>query len=329
MSIGIVKEAARSVQAMPTIIFFPVIQSAALIGFIVVWLIYAIYLASVGDLSTTEYSNTGITVTVRSFEYDEKTENMAWYLIFCFFWTTEFIEAVGLIVIARAVASWYFTRDKSSIGTGTVLHSMKQVITYHLGTAAFGSLIIAILQIIRAVVTYIQKKLEESTEGTEANKVVKCIGCMFQCCCCIIERYIRFINKHAYIQTAIFSSNFCMSARDGFFLILRNAGRIGAISLVSDVVIVIGKIFIACLTGGLAYYFMDTYIGDELVSLLGPTIFIIIVAYFVASLFFSIFGMACETILHCFVADEEMFGDGADAYAENDLKEWIDENGSS
>lgn len=320
------KEAARSVQSMPTIILFPAIQSIAFLGFVGVWLVYAIYLASVGDLETTDFSNTGVTISVRSFQYDTQTEYMAWYLIFCFFWTIEFIEAVGLIVIARAVASWYFTRDKSSIGTGTVVHSMKQVMTYHLGTAAFGSLVIAILQAIRAVITYIQKKLDDSTEGTEANKIVKCIGCMFQCCCCILDRYIRFVNKHAYIQTAIFSSSFCRSARDGFFLVLRNAGRIGAISLVSDVVIVIGKIFIATLTGGLAYYFMDSYIDDKLISLLGPTILIIIIAYFVASMFFNIFGMACETILHCFVADEEMFGDGADSYAENDLKDWIDKH---
>ena len=328
LSIGIVKESARSIQAMPTILIFPIIQSIALLAFFMVWIVYAVYLFSVGDVGLTEYESNGVSMSVRSFEHEQDTEYMGWYLLFCWFWTTEFIEAVGLLVIARCVASWYFTRDKSSIGTNTVLASMCQVITFHLGTAAFGSLIISTLQMIRAIITYFQKKLDDATEGSEANKLVKCVGCMIQCCCCCIENCIRFINKHAYIQTAIFSTSFCTSAKNGFFLVLRNSLRIGAVSAVSDIVIILGKIFISLLTGGIAYTLMTEYIADELNSLLGPTIVIIIIAYFIASLFFSIYSMAVETVLQCFIADEEMFGGGSDSYAENDLKNWIDKNGS-
>jgi hypothetical protein len=32
---------------------------------------------------------------------------------------------------------------------------------------------------------------------------------------------MRFLNKNAYIQTAIFGSSFCTSAKEAFFLILR------------------------------------------------------------------------------------------------------------
>lgn len=70
-----------------------------------------------------------------------------------------------------AVATWYFTRDKAtSIGTGTVVAAILTSLFYHSGTAAFGSLVIAIIKTIRAVVSYFQKKTKDS-----GNKVVQVI----------------------------------------------------------------------------------------------------------------------------------------------------------
>mmetsp|Transcript_5580 Transcript_5580/g.8197 ORF Transcript_5580/g.8197 Transcript_5580/m.8197 type:complete len:658 (-) Transcript_5580:1234-3207(-) len=324
LSIGIVKQASRAVQAMPTLLIFPVVQTVGLLAFIFVWLFYAVYVASLGEIETNEFDENGVTVMVRSFTYDDNTQAMAWILLFCFFWTVEFISAVGSIVIARAIASWYFTRDKGTIGTGTVVQSIRQSMWYHMGTAAFGALIIAIIQTIRAIVTYIQKKIE-GIDGD--NKAVKCVACCCQCCFACLEKCMRFINKHAYIQTAIFSTNFCESAKNGFLLILRNFARIGAVAFVSEVVVVIGKVFIAAATGTLAYIFMERDISHKVESVIGPVVVVMILTYVVATLFFSIFSMAVDTVLQCFIADEEMF-DGDDCYAEGSLKEWIDDNGS-
>lgn len=61
-----------------------------------------------------------------------------------------------------AVATWYFTRDKKTIGSGTVFGAISTSMFYHSGTAAFGSLIIAIIKTIRAIVAYIQKKTKNT-----------------------------------------------------------------------------------------------------------------------------------------------------------------------
>lgn len=45
--------------------------------------------------------------------------------------------------------------------------------------------------------------------------------CCVQCCLGCLERCIRFINKHAYIITAIYSYPFCKSTRKAFWLLLR------------------------------------------------------------------------------------------------------------
>ena len=75
-----------------------------------------------------------------------------------------FSDAFLQIVIAMAVSTWYFTRDKkANIGTGTVCGAVSTSLLYHSGTAAFGSLIIATIKTIRAVVTYVQKKAKDSS----------------------------------------------------------------------------------------------------------------------------------------------------------------------
>jgi len=68
----------------------------------------------------------------------------------------------------------------------------------HLGTVAFGALIVAIIDSIRLTFDYIRLKMKEVTgAGTNASVgcCLKCMGCLIDC----FERFIRFINRHAYI----------------------------------------------------------------------------------------------------------------------------------
>jgi len=221
-------------------------------------------------------------------------------------------------VFAMAVAKWYFARDKKSIRSGTVWSSIGTSMWYHSGTAAFGSLIIAIIKMIRAFLAYLQNKAEEWN-----SSVAKAIVCCFQCCFYCLEKCMRFINKNAYIQTAIFGTSFLTSAKEAFFLILRNAARISAITYVSGGVVFVGKIFITTVTTGGAYFLISTNISDQLYSVVGPLFFIAMSAYFIAGMFMSIYDMAIATILQCFVADEEMFSEDQ-MFAEGSLKGWVD-----
>lgn len=52
------------------------------------------------------------------------------------------------IVIAMSVSSWYFARNKNHVGSLTVVSSVGKTFFYHIGTAAFGGLIVAIVEVI-------------------------------------------------------------------------------------------------------------------------------------------------------------------------------------
>jgi len=81
----------------------------------------------------------------------------------------------------------------------------------HLGSVAFGSLIVAIVDMIRLIFDYIHLKLKEVSGAGTSSAVgccLKCLGCLIDC----FERFIRFINRHAYIQIAMTGENFCKAA---------------------------------------------------------------------------------------------------------------------
>jgi hypothetical protein len=245
-------------------------------------------------------------------------------MLFCFFWTGQFIIAIGEIIFAMSISKWYFARDKKKVGNGAVISSIVTSFWYHSGTAAFGSLIVAIIQMIRAVIAYFQRKAEEMN-----SSLAKAVLCCFQCIVFCFEKLFKFINKNAYIQTAIFGSSFCTSAKEAYCLIMRNAARIIAITYVSGGVVFVGKMFITTLTTGVAYFALDIELRDELYSAIGPLFFIALSAWFISGMFMGVFDMGIATILQCFVADEEMYGESQSMYAEGSLKNWVEEHGKS
>ena len=72
---------------------------------------------------------------------------MQWFNLFGFYWAMNFVTAYGEIILAGVFAKWYWTKHKSKIPVTTVCSSIFNATVYHLGTIAFGSLIIAIIKV--------------------------------------------------------------------------------------------------------------------------------------------------------------------------------------
>merc|ERR1711998_546488 len=187
----------------------------------------------------------------------------------------------GQPVIALSVVTWYFERDKSEIGNSTVFASIRMAFTYHMGSAAFGSLIIAIIKLIRAIIMYLQKKAAKAK-----NKLASAILCCIQCCMWCVEKCMKFINKNAYIQIAIFGYSFCTAARKAFFLILRNLLRIAAVGMVSEIVATIGKLFIPSVTLFIGYFAL---MEMDLYSFWFPLLLTFFISWVVTDVFLEIF----------------------------------------
>merc|ERR1711998_484167 len=177
--------------------------------------------------------------------------------------SAQFIVALGQIVVALAVATWYFSKEKSvmngTAGSPACIRAFCVAFFYHAGSAAFGSLIIAIIKTIRVVIAYLQNEAEKS-----GNKLAKLVLAIIQCCMWCVEKCMKFMNQTAYIQIAIFGIPFCSAAKRAFFLILRNILRIAAVSMVGRFVLLLGRVFITMMTAMLFYSAVEVELGDQL-----------------------------------------------------------------
>jgi hypothetical protein len=80
--------------------------------------------------------------------------------------------------------------------------SLWRLIRYHLGSVAFGSFIIALIQLIRMIMQYVEKKLSK-----KGGPIAGIMGPILKCCqCCLwcFEKCMKFLNRNAYIEVAIY-----------------------------------------------------------------------------------------------------------------------------
>lgn len=101
--------------------------------------------------------------------------------------------------------------------------------------------------------------------------------------------------------------NFCTSAKDGFFLLLRNFVRFGLVAKLGGVLCSLGVYFITATSVGAAFYAstLDYYAEKEIKPVM-PCVLIGVLAYAIGTNFMNVYSMAADSCLHCFMLDEDI-----------------------
>ncbi|KAB0396922.1 hypothetical protein E2I00_009837, partial [Balaenoptera physalus] len=166
--------------------------------------------------------------------------NLQIYGVLGLFWTINWVLALGQCVLAGAFASFYWAFHKPrDIPTFPLSSAFIRTLRYHTGSLAFGALILTLVQIARVILEYIDHKLR----GTQ-NPMARCIMCCFKCCLWCLEKFIKFLNRNAYIMIAIYGKNFCISAKNAFMLLMRNIVRVVVLDKVTDLLLFFGKLLV-------------------------------------------------------------------------------------
>ncbi|ESO92820.1 hypothetical protein LOTGIDRAFT_120296 [Lottia gigantea] len=332
IAIELIKEASRAVGSMFSTLLFPIVPFIFQIAFLAYWVVSAAFVASMGSAEYKgEIQNTtsdGVNYVLeripctpnvcnnllyyllisKYLNFFRYTIFMQVYMLFVFLWVMNFIVALGQIVLAGAFASYYWAFNKpDDIAAFPLVASFWRAIRYHLGSIAFGAFIIAVIQMIRIVLEYLDAKLKGS-ENTIARFFLKCLKCCFWC----LEKFMKFLNKNAYIMIAVRGKNFCASAKDAFFLIMRNIVRCVVLDKVADFLLFLSKLIVtAAICVGSYFWFQGsipffTNYVPKLNFYLTPVIVLTLSTYITASLFFSVYSMAVDTLFICFLEDLEM-----------------------
>ncbi|VFV40311.1 choline transporter-like protein, partial [Lynx pardinus] len=336
ISIALLKEGSKAIGYIPTTLVYPLLTFIFLSICISYWAVIAVYLATSGvpvyKVITPEgqckHENT--TCDPEIFNTTEIAKacpgaqcNFAFYggkslyhqyiptfqifNLFVFLWLINFVIALGQCALAGAFASYYWALKKpDDIPPYPLFTAFGRAIRYHTGSLAFGSLILASIQIFRIVLEYLDRHLKEAQ-----NNISKFLQCCLKCCFWCLETVVKFLNRNAYIMIAIYGKNFCKSAREAFNLLMRNVLKVAVMDNVTDFVLILGKILVTGCIGVLAFLLFTQRLPTIIE---GPTslnyywvplLTVIIGSYLVAHGFFSVYAMCVDTIFICFLEDME------------------------
>lgn len=168
---------------------------AALFGTLVLWFYFTLMIESAGRLEVQE-SNAGANMKVKQliiFDFlisslkinlvnfhvhcgnkkcilfqiiyvkDNVIKTTRWVNLFALLWFTNILFGCQDFIIAGSVSKWYFTRNKSKLNF-PIVASFAHLIRYHMGSVCFGSLIIAILQLLRIILQWIEVLMNDHSQ---------------------------------------------------------------------------------------------------------------------------------------------------------------------
>ncbi|XP_048846964.1 choline transporter-like protein 2 isoform X3 [Brienomyrus brachyistius] len=335
IAIALIKEASRAIGYVMSSLVYPLLTFALLAVVIAYWAVTAIFLSTSSEAVYKVFNDTACnysrqtcnpenfnTSTVKAVcpsakclfafyggesPYHKYLIVLQFYNLFLFFWCANFVTALGQMTLAGAFASYYWAFKKpDDMPAFPIFASLGRALRYHTGSLAFGSLILAIVQVIRVLLEYLDHKLK----GAQ-NRCVKFLLCCLKCCFWCLEKFIKFLNRNAYIMVAIYGKNFCTSARDAFFLLMRNVIRVAVLDKVTDFLLFLGKLLIVGAVGILSFFFFSGKIKgtDNVVPHLNyywvPILTLVVGSYLIAHGFFSVYAMCVDTLFLCFCEDLE------------------------
>mmetsp|Transcript_10816 Transcript_10816/g.16437 ORF Transcript_10816/g.16437 Transcript_10816/m.16437 type:complete len:162 (-) Transcript_10816:21-506(-) len=158
---------------------------------------------------------------------------------------------------------------------------------------------------VRMIFEYVEKKMKSLMGNNGAAKcIINCTRCCLDCC----HRFVKFLNKNAYVQVALTGENFCSSAMAAFVLALKNSGSFLIVNGVGSLITFLGKMTIAAGNSAIAYIMLtkmdsvSTNIGNPF----PPLIVIFLMSYLMGCVFMNVYSITSITLLQCLYADVDI-----------------------
>ena len=204
------------------------------------------------------------------------------------------------VTVSGLVASFYFLAESNPSDPSKfvipfrnpTLKSAGRALTTSFGSICYGSLIIALIQTLRAILSSL--KDQAMRDGNFC--ACFCLICL-ECIMSIIESIALYFNHYAFTQVAIYGKDYCTAGKDTWQL-LKSRGVDAVIndSLIGFV-LGFGGLLVASLTGIVSYiylYHISTQSIEEPLK-----IFAIVISFLIGYIEFAIVAEVIESASAC------------------------------
>lgn len=131
------------------------------------------------------------------------------FITFAGYWITEVIKNVIHVSISGVYGSWYFCANKpGGFPKGATRGAFKRAMTYSFGSISFGSLLVALIQMLRQACSIAQQN--EAAQGNALGAIFFCIlGCFIG----LLDWAVQFINEYAFSYIALYGQAYIQAAK--------------------------------------------------------------------------------------------------------------------
>ena len=128
------------------------------------------------------------------------------YITFAGYWISEWLKNTIRTTISGVYGAWFFAPRNPP--KGATRGAARRALTYSFGSISFGSLLVAILNMIRQAVSIAQQ-----SEANSGNIAADCAFCLLQCILGLVEWAVQFINRYAFSYMALYGKSYIQSAK--------------------------------------------------------------------------------------------------------------------
>lgn len=316
----------------PYLLLYPAVQVMALFAVISLWALGGALLASSGDQTISAVYGSA------SWAFNDNLQYMMWYWLFGGLWLLELVLACGFMIVAFCFAMWFFSTEVAeppeegsrsvkccgsspppvrAVPNCVLWKACKMTWFNHLGTVTFGALIMAIIDFVRILVEYIERKKEEYL-GSNPDALGPCakivyqlwdyIFCCLRSCLWCLDKCMRFLNQNAYIQTVINGTDLCKSACGAVQAMLSHIVLFALLTTIQKGFFWFGKISISFATAGICGLLIEELYADQLSSIIIPVCVCLLVGYGISCAFMQVFDMGIDTMLGCYAEADQASG---------------------
>ncbi|KAF9452389.1 integral to plasma membrane protein [Macrolepiota fuliginosa MF-IS2] len=191
-----------------------------------------------------------------------KVAGLIFFETFAFLWASQVIGNVALATLAGGpYGCWYYFGPKGSHGgempKNPTISAFGRASTLSLGSIAFGSLIVTLLDLLRLILEAVRNAASQDGSPVEA-----CLACCAACFVGCIQNLVEYFNRYAYIEIALYGKSYIPAAKDTWRLFKDR----GIDALVNDSLVSMTLTWGAYVIGLLSSLFAYIYIRGKVTA---------------------------------------------------------------
>jgi hypothetical protein len=235
-------------------------------------------------------------------------------LFLSYYWTTQVLSNIVHVTTAGVVGTWWFVPFEAGVGTASfwsqaVTDSFSRATTYSFGSICLGSLLVAIIQALRALAS-----------SARQNDDCQILVCIIDCILACIQDMIEYFNQWAYVYVGLYGFSYIEAGKNVFQLFQQKGWTVIITDDLNERVLLISTLGVGFLTGfvGWTVSLFDQNLNGGVGFFIG-----FVVGYVISSTLLSVVGSAVNTVIVCFAESPAEFEQNHQVLSAEMRSSWV------